>query len=81
MTEHPSFPYAFRYMWNGIRKGVEAGKPQDELTKQISIVSPLKDVHGDFRVYSYDQAVQMAKGQGLLTPEGQINSREFKRAI
>lgn len=63
-------------MWNMIRKGVENGK---DLTKQLSIVSPIKDRNGDVKVYSYAEATRMAENQGLLTPDGQINSREFRR--
>ena len=78
-TECESFPFAFRAMYHTVRHGVEAGKPFGELVKKMSIVSPAKDIHGQNRVYSYAAANEMAKNQGLLTPENTINSREFKR--
>lgn len=74
-----SFPYAFRMMWNAIRKGLENGKNLNDMTRKMFIVAPIKDRHGDPRVYSYAESVEMAKSQGLLTPDGQINSKEFKR--
>lgn len=43
------------------------------------IISPQKDNHGDPRKYDYTAATAMATASGLLTPEGTINSREFKR--
>ena len=72
---HPctSFPFAFRMMFNQIRKALEAGKNTDEMTRRFTITSPVG------RVYDYDRATQLATDQGLLTLEGTINSREFKR--
>ena len=74
-----SFPYAFRQMYNTIKKGVESGRKYDDMVKSMSILSPVKDQHGDPRIYSYTAAAEMATAQGLLTADGQINSREFKR--
>ena len=74
-----SFPYAFRMMFNSVKKGVESGRKYNEMVKQMSILSPAKDQHGDPRIYSYTDATEMATAQGLLTADGQINSREFKR--
>jgi hypothetical protein len=72
-NRYTSFPYAFRTMFNAVKKGVEAGKNRSELTKKFKIISPVK------RTYTYDQACSLATDQGLLTLDGQINSREFKR--
>ena len=77
-TKFTSFPYAFRAMFNIAKKATEQGK-YAEAVKAMKIISPLKDAHGDPKTYSYASATEMAKSSGLLTPDGQINSREFKR--
>lgn len=79
VIECTSFPYAYRTMWNTLRKGVEKGRKRDDMIKQMSIISPIKDRNGDVKKYSYATATEMAQDQGLLTPDGQINSREFRR--
>lgn len=71
-----SFPYAFRAMFNVVRKAIADKKPVT--TKDMSILGP-KNVRGDRKSYSYDEATTLATEQGLLTVDGQINSREFKR--
>lgn len=71
-----SFPYAFRAMWNTIKKGVTDKKPVD--TSTLTILGP-KNGRGERTAYSYFQARKLAEDQGLLTAEEQINSREFKR--
>ena len=76
--EFDSFPYAYRTMYAIVKKAVET-KNSDSVIKQLSIISPQLDRHGDPRKYSYATATQMATDSGLLTPDGQINSREFKR--
>jgi hypothetical protein len=76
--EFSSFPFAFRTMYQSVKQRVEKGKNLSDLIKGIKIVSPLKDVHGDLRTYSYHAAIDMAKDQGLLTADGSINSKEFK---
>ena len=78
--ECTSFPYAFRVMHNTIRRGVEKdGKKREDLTKRMSIVSPIKNRMGDTKVYSYAEAMEMAKNNGLMSADGQLNSREFRR--
>lgn len=77
--EFTSFPYAFRSMWNTLRKGVENGRTHGDMVRQMSIIAPLKDRHGDPKVYSYAEAQRMAEMQGLLNDSGQLNSKEFKR--
>jgi hypothetical protein len=74
-----SFPYAFRTMWNTIRKGTEKGRKVEDMIKSMSIISPIKDRNGDTKKYSYAQAIDMAKNSGLLSNDGQLNTREFKR--
>ena len=76
--EFDSFPYAYRTMFAIAKKAVET-KNSDTVIKGLSIISPQKDTHGDPKKYSYTAATAMASASGLLTPEGQINSREFKR--
>lgn len=78
-VECTSFPYAFRTMVNTIKKGVEKGGRKEDMVKRMSIVSPIKNRLNDTKVYSYAEAVQMADTMGLLTADGQINSREFRR--
>lgn len=68
-----SFPYAFRTMFNAFKKGIEAGKSHSELAAKFKIISPLK------KVYSYQRASDLATDQGLLTTNGEINGREFKK--
>lgn len=74
-----SFPFAYRAMFNALKKGVESGRKYNDMVKQMVIIAPTKDQHGDFRRYNYDQATELAKASDLLTPEGIINSRVFKR--
>lgn len=68
-----TFPYAYRHMYNALKKGVESGLHYDTMIKRFKIVSPIG------KEYSYSKATELAKQQGLLTPEGTINSREFKK--
>jgi hypothetical protein len=71
-----SFPYAFRTMWNVVKKGIADKKPVD--TGSLSILGP-KNSKGERESYTYFRAKMLAEAQGLLTAEEQINSREFKR--
>lgn len=71
-----SFPFAFRTMFNVVRKGVAEKKPVN--TRDLTILGP-KNSRGDRTSYSYEKASLLATEQGLLTTDGQINSREFKR--
>ena len=68
--ECASFPFAFRMMHNAVRKANEAGS---SITNKVSILSPTK------QEYSWVQASRLATEQGLLTPDGQINGKEFKK--
>ena len=78
-TKCTSFPYAYRLMFDTLKRGVEKGCKYDDMIKAMLIISPQKDRNGDPRRYNYAAATDMATASGLLTPEGQINSREFKR--
>lgn len=71
-----SFPYAFRTMFNIVQRGIKENKPVD--TASLSILGP-KNIRGDRKSYSYFEAQELATEQGLLTVDGQINGREFKR--
>lgn len=78
--ECTSFPYAFRTMCNTINGLVKtSGKPKQDIIKAMSIVSPMKDRLGNQMKYTYYEAVEMAKNQGLIMADGQLNSREFRR--
>ena len=74
-----SFPIAFRMMFNVVKKGVESGRKYNDMIKQMIIIAPIKDQHGDLRRYSYTEATELAKASELLTSDGQINSRVFKK--
>lgn len=77
--EFDTFPFAFRTMFAIAKKAVEA-KNSANVIGQMFIVSPMVDRStGKPKVYSFAAATQFAKDTGVLTPEGQINSREFKR--
>ena len=71
-----SFPYAYRTMFNIVRKGIADKKPVD--TSTLIIFGP-KNARGDRTKYSYSTASNLAREQGLLTTDDQINSREFKK--
>jgi hypothetical protein len=73
-----SFPYAFRTAFNIVRKTVEAKKDPGVVIKGILILGP-PNARGERNKYTYAQATELAQGQGLLQPDGSINSREFKR--
>jgi len=75
MVKHSctTFPFAYRMLFNSLKKGVESGKTFEEMTRRFCILSPVGTV------YNYDRATSLATDTGLLTPDGTINSREFKR--
>ena len=75
-----SFPFAFRTAFGMVRKGVEAKQNVSGLMKDIVILGPT-DSRGDRTKYSYFAACELAKDQGLLQPDGQLNSREFKKKV
>lgn len=77
--KYASFPIAFRAMFNLVKKGVESGRKYNDMVKQMIIISPQKDAHGDPRRYSYATATQLAKDMDVLTIDGEINSRAFKK--
>ena len=76
-----SFPFAYRIMFNTLKQGVEKGRKYEDMIRQMLIISPIKDNRGTGtpRTYTYASATEMATASGLLTAEGQINSKEFKR--
>ena len=78
-TKCTSFPYAYRALVNALKQGAEKGLNQHEMIKQMYILSPIKDNYCNSRTYNYNEATDMARSSGLLTPEGNLNSREFKR--
>lgn len=80
VTEFTSFPYAFRTMFNVIKKGVETGRKHSEMMTELLIISPQTNRDGSAKIYNYNAAKEMASASGLLTPDGTINSREFRRS-
>jgi len=74
--ECTTFPYAYRTMFSIVRKSIADKLPVN--TRNFTIFGP-KNRKGDRRTYSYDDATKLATEQGLLTPEGQINTKEFKK--
>jgi len=74
-----SFPFAFRAMFYSVRDGLKNGRKLVDMEKSMIIISPIKNIHGDKRKYSYTEATKMAKGSGLLNADGNINSKEFKK--
>lgn len=74
-----SFPFAYRQAFNLVRKQIEAKKPTAALMADLTILGPALGPRGERKKYSYAAATQFAQETGLLTPEGTINSREFKR--
>jgi len=73
-----SFPYAFRTAYNIVRKTIEAKKDPSTTIKGLTILGPVNG-RGERNKYSYAQAMELAKDQGLLQPDGNVNSREFKK--
>ena len=71
-----SFPLAYKVMFAIAKKSVQA-KNSDTVIKGMSIISPIKDVHGNPRKYDYAAASQMARDSGLLDSNGQIESKAF----
>ena len=77
-NECSSFPFAFRAAFNAVRSAVENKQNPSLVTKDITILGP-KDSRGDRNKYSYYSAMELARGQGLLSADNQINSKEFKK--
>jgi hypothetical protein len=73
-----SFPFAYRTMYNIIRKGVESKRKFEDMANNLSIVGPVAP-GAKSTTYSYATATAKATDMGLLSADGQINSREFKR--
>ena len=76
--EYESFPLAYRTMFAIAKKAVQS-VGSGKILGQLSIISPIKDVHGDNKKYSYAEATQLATDSDLLTSDGQINSKVFRR--
>lgn len=77
-TECTSFPYAFRTAFNAVRKATENKKDPVEVASNIVILGPA-NTRGERAKYTYSQAMELARSQGLLNNDNQINGREFKR--
>jgi hypothetical protein len=73
-----TFPLAFKAMYYEVQNKLKEGKSFGEIIKGISIVSPIKDIHGEFRKYNYTEANEMAKNAGLFNADGTLNKKSFK---
>lgn len=73
--QHPcsTFPYAFRFMYNALKKWEETGHKYHDLAKRSRIIAPFG------KIYNYDDAIDLAKASGLLQLDGNLNSKEFKK--
>lgn len=73
-----SFPTAFRTAFNLVRVAGSTGKSPTSVINGITIIGPANS-KGERNKYTYASAVELAKDQGLVTADGTINSREFKK--
>ena len=75
---YDSFPFAYRAMYNALKNGVERGRKYADMIKSMTITGPVAPGIKAHTI-GYAAATQKAKDAGILTPEGQLNSREFRR--
>ena len=75
---YDSFPLAYRAMYQTIKSGVEKGRKYADMIQCMSVTGPITRGMKP-STFSYAAATQKAKDAGVVTPEGQLNSREFKR--
>lgn len=71
--ECTSFPFAFKQLFNLLDKAEKNKVNKAAIQNRSVIIAPWG------KVYNYDAAVELAKASGLLTPDGNINSKEFKK--
>ena len=75
---YDSFPFAYRAMYQTLKQGVEKGRKYADMIKCMSVVGPVA-TGAKSSTYSYAAATEKAKDAGIITTEGQLNSREFRR--
>jgi hypothetical protein len=73
-----SFPLAYQVMYAIARKA-STTKTLPDVIGKLSIISPIKDAHGDLRRYDYTAATQFAKDSNLLDLNGDINKKAFPK--
>ena len=73
-----TFPFAFRQAYFLIEDEKKAKRPALELMKSLKILGP-PNLRGERTTYSWSSATDFAKNSGLLTPDGTLNNKEFKR--
>jgi len=78
ITECTSFPYAFRFAFNLVRKALEKNQNLNMVMNGIRIIGP-PNGKGEAMEYTYSSAANLAKSMGLLLPDGTINQKEFKK--
>lgn len=75
---YDSFPFAYRAMYNTLKVGVEKGRKYADMVKSMTITGPVAPGI-KAQTMGYATATQKAKDAGIMTAEGQLNSREFRR--
>ncbi len=65
-------------MFNIVRKRIENKQSGATASKDLTIQGP-PNIKGERTTYTYFSASEMAKNQGLLTADGNINGKEFKK--
>ena len=71
--ECTSFPFAFKQLFNLLDKAGKNKVNSSAIASRSVIIAPWG------KVYNYEAATELAKSSGLLTPDGSINSKEFKK--
>ena len=77
-SEFSSFPFAFRQAFFLIEAEKKAKRPALALMKELKILGP-PNPRSERTTYSWSSATDLAKSNGLLTLDGTLNSKEFKR--
>lgn len=78
VTECTSFPYAYRIIHTLIKKAIESNQDTASLMNSIILTGPPNGKGIPMR-YNYESATSLAKNMGLLTTDGTINQKEFKK--
>ena len=77
-SDYSTFPFAFRQAYFLIEAEKKAKRPALELMKILKILGP-PNLRNERTTYTWSAASDLARSNGLLTLDGQINNKEFKR--
>jgi hypothetical protein len=77
-SDHSTFPFAFREAYFLIEAEKKAKRPPLALIKGLKILGP-PNSRNERTTYSWSSASDLARSNGLLTVDGSLNSKEFKR--